>query len=320
MVENLCISSPEDRPLFQILSIQKKVKRDLKKWASSKPEPKKEIEMLRKLCANLQKELEKSDDQGIATQFQNAKVHLERALEKEFIDARQKAKCDWLLMGDEATAFFYAKMSNKRFNNKLTKIDVDGKENDGSDFANSAILYYQKLFNKEFQDAFPEIICKNIISDFGANYLNSDFTLDEIKMAIWSIKDNSSPGLDGFNSKFYKFHWNRLKDLILLALNDVFKTGDFLKEWNHTFLHLIPKKQHATNIQDYRPIACCNTLYKVLTKLLCQRLSLCMNQLISENQTAFIKDRHIADGILLAHELVRGLGRKDNGNMCIKLT
>jgi len=92
-------------------------------------------------------------------------------------------------------------------------------------------------------------------------FLNEQFTLDEIKVALWSIKDNYAPGPDGFNSRFYKLHWELMKNKIFEALNDVFKTGEIIKEWNHMFLHLIPKNKQATRIQDFRPIACCNTLY-----------------------------------------------------------
>lgn len=141
--------------------------------------------------------------------------------------------------------------------------------------------------------------------------------MEEIKFALWDIKDSSSPGPDGF--KFFKTHWNLSKDLIFKSLNDIFQKGLIIKEWNHTFLHLIPKKVHSTCIQDFRPIACCNTLYKVFTKILCNRLVPFMDKLVSPNHTAFIKGRSIGDGILFAHEIIRGLGGKDNKYMCIKV-
>jgi len=97
--------------------------------------------------------------------------------------------------------------------------------------------------------------------------LNTEFSIEEIKVALWSINDSSSPGPDGFNSRFYKIHWNSLKNLISVSLNHIFRTGEIIKEWNHTFLYLIPKNKFATKIQDFRPIAWCNTMYKVLTKI-----------------------------------------------------
>jgi len=110
-----------------------------------------------------------------------------------------------------------------------------------------------------------------------------------------------------------------MKPLLTIAMNDIFNSGAIIKECNHTFLHLIPKNNKATKIQDFRPIACYNTLYKVLAKILCRRLSLCLNQLVLDNQTTFIKDRSIGDDILLAHETIRGIVRKDNTNMCVKV-
>ena len=73
------------------------------------------------------------------------------------------------------------KMSNRRITNKVSKLDVNGKEVEGSHLVNSAIDYFKKLFNKNMNAEFPEIICKNIISEYGANFLNAELTAEEIK-------------------------------------------------------------------------------------------------------------------------------------------
>lgn len=72
-------------------------------------------------------------------------------------------------------------------------------------------------------------------------------------------------------------------------------------------------------VQWFGPMACCNIIYKVLAKVLCNRLNVCLYSPISENQCAFISTRSIRDGILYAHEMVRSFRKKDDSNMCIKI-
>jgi hypothetical protein len=73
---------------------------------------------------------------------------------------------------------------------------------------------------------------------------------------------------------------------------------------NSTILILIPTKKNASTMGDYRPIACCNLVYKCITKILANRMIPGLDEVISSNQGAFIPKRSIAENILLAQEVV----------------
>ena len=68
---------------------------------------------------------------------------------------------------------------------------------------------------------------------------------------------------------------------------------------------LIPKKDAAIEMKDYRPISCCNVLYKVISKIIANRLKATLPQCISPNQSAFVKDRLLVENLLLATEIVK---------------
>ena len=127
------------------------------------------------------------------------------------------------------------------------------------------------------------------------------------------------PISDGFNSKFYKLHWEKLNELIVTSMQQTFESGKIINEINHSVISLIPKVKTPKDMSDYRPISCCNTIYKILSKILCNRMKLVINDLISENQFAFLPSRNIHDGIMLAHESIKDFNKKGVRKMCIKI-
>jgi len=104
--------------------------------------------------------------------------------------------------------------------------------------------------------------------------------------------------------------WDCVKDTVLQAIWNFFKHDQLLKEQNHTFIALIPKKIGASSVHHYRPISLCNIIYKIISKLLANRLKPLLSNIISPFQTAFIPGRHIQDNSILAHEMLHSLKSK----------
>lgn len=130
-------------------------------------------------------------------------------------------------------------------------------------------------------------------------------TKDEIYSIIKCMPSNKSPGPDGFTAEFFKFTWSITGDLVVEAIQEFFETGQLLKEINCTLITLVPKCQQPIRVTDYRPISCCNIIYKCISKLLANRLKVCLPSIISKSQSAFIEGRKIVDNVLLAQEIVR---------------
>ncbi|XP_075080386.1 uncharacterized protein LOC142165898 [Nicotiana tabacum] len=103
----------------------------------------------------------------------------------------------------------------------------------------------------------------------------------------------------------------------MVVVLEFFRTGEMLKVLNHTVITVIPKSSHATNVGAYRTIAGCNTVYKVISKMMCNRLRLVLPKLISESQSAFVAVRTIVQNILICQDLVRLYNRKNTTQSCL---
>ena len=79
-------------------------------------------------------------------------------------------------------------------------------------------------------------------------------------------------------------------------------SGTFQRSLNSTFLLLIPKKERAEDLRDFRPISLVGSVYKLLAKVLVNRLKLVMGEVISDSQQAFVHGRQILDAVLIANE------------------
>lgn len=84
-----------------------------------------------------------------------------------------------------------------------------------------------------------------------------------------------------------------------------------------TTLCLVPKIQNASSIRDYRPIACCSVVYKLISKILTARMQSVVGNVVNCAQAGFIPGRSIADNILLASELIKGYSRKNSSPGCM---
>ena len=147
--------------------------------------------------------------------------------------------------------------------------------------------------------------------------LQAPYTPQEIKLAFMSLPKNKAPGPDGYPGEFFISHWNIVGADMIKAVGEFLQTGQLLQQWNSTILTLVPKKTNASKISDFRPIACCNSVYKVESKLLANRLKYVLPRLISNAQPAFIPGRLLVENFLLAIELVKGYNWKAISKRCM---
>ncbi|XP_021714658.1 uncharacterized protein LOC110682631 [Chenopodium quinoa] len=149
------------------------------------------------------------------------------------------------------------------------------------------------------------------------NLLISPVTDAEIDSAINGISDDKAPGVDGFNSRFFKHSWDIVKFEVYEAVHEFFDKGSLYPQWNCTTLTLVPKVQNPSFVKDFRPIACCTVLYKTISKVLTARIARVIGEVVDEAQAGFIPGKHIGDNILLATELIKGYNHRHITPRCM---
>nr|GEV96344.1 hypothetical protein [Tanacetum cinerariifolium] len=132
----------------------------------------------------------------------------------------------------------------------------------------------------------------------------------EVKNAMFEIDDSKAPGPDRYTARFYKSVWSVIGKDVCKAIQSFFVTGRLLGEVNATLISLVPKIQTPNKVSDFKPIACCNALYKCISKIITNRLKRFLGKLVHESQSAFVTEKQITDNILSSQELFRGYNRK----------
>ncbi|KAL0455380.1 UNVERIFIED_CONTAM: LINE-1 retrotransposable element O protein [Sesamum latifolium] len=116
---------------------------------------------------------------------------------------------------------------------------------------------------------------------------------NDVKTAVFDIAEDKAPGPDGYLAAFYKAAKLAIDDELTNAVQEFFNTGKLLKQINATLLTLIPKVAAPSTVGDYRPISCCNVLYKIITKIIVQRMQQVMQKIVSPSQNAFVLGRRM---------------------------
>ncbi|XP_021979830.1 uncharacterized protein LOC110875946 [Helianthus annuus] len=187
---------------------------------------------------------------------------------------KQKSKAEWLAAGDSNTKLFHNCVKMRNACNKIHSIqDVLGTGFMGMMFLVSGHMIRQ-------------------------------VTREEVKSAMFSIGENKAPGPDGYTSAFFKNSWDIVGDEVTKAVLDFFDNGKMLQQINHTIIALVPKNPSPNSVTDYRPISCCNVIYKCISKILTDRIKGSLDYLVDINQSAFVPGRKITDNILLTQELM----------------
>ena len=132
--------------------------------------------------------------------------------------------------------------------------------------------------------------------------LCAPFSEEDVSNDLFQMGSLKAPGTDGLPARFFQRNWAVLKSEIIAVVLEFFKSRDMPDGVNDTAIVLIPKIPFQKELKDFRPISLCNVIYKIVSKCLVNRLRPMLAELISENQSAFVRGRLISDNSIIAFE------------------
>ena len=118
------------------------------------------------------------------------------------------------------------------------------------------------------------------IGELERGWLERRFEKDEILLVVRDMEGDKAPGPDGFSMAFFHHCWRVVERDVLAVFEEFYQHNKFKKSLNATFIALILKKNDASNIRDFRPISLVGSLYKILAKVLANRLKVVLDQSI----------------------------------------
>ncbi|KAL2247317.1 UNVERIFIED_CONTAM: hypothetical protein Sindi_2584000 [Sesamum indicum] len=235
---------------------------------------------------------------------------LAKAAKLEQTMLHQRAKMEWMKDGDQCSRVFFRKIAQRRATRRILQInDEHGITHMEQEVViNEFVSYYRILLGGQRRRDMIDIRflrpwARHLVTEDETNSLLSPFTPSDVKEEVFDIAEDKAPGPNGYSSGFFKAAWPIVE-------------ARLLKQINTTLLALIPKVHSPMSVGDFRPISCCNVLYKIIAKLIVKRLSVVLDKVISPCQAAFVPGRSIGDNIMLAQELFSGYNQSRLPHRC----
>ncbi|XP_072066788.1 uncharacterized protein [Arachis hypogaea] len=270
-------------------------KEELKKWS------KKTLKRADKEIHKLKEELKKLQDSELTQEkqekIQQIKENIAALWKQEEKYWRQRARLKWLKWGDKNTSFFHATTIQRRGRNRIDKLRNKAGSwiEDRKDIIKHIEERFDALFtsnNKRNYESVQSNIPVRVTEDMNRELI-SEVTEEEISKAVFSMGSLKASGPDGLNGLFYQKYWEIIKKEVCAVVREFFRSGFLPEEISETIVVLIPKVKDPEELNQLRPISCCNFIYKIITRVIVLRLKGLLEDIVSPTQSAFVGGRLI---------------------------
>ena len=172
--------------------------------------------------------------------------------------------------------------------------------------------FYLNLYTRD-SFTFARFLVQNAflkLNEIGIKEIKALISTEEIKMAVFNMFPLKALGPDGLHAMFFQNEWDIMGRLVCDLMQEIFKNPQKIRENNDTILLHVLKVNNPKYLKQFKPISLCNGAYKIITKLIVNRLKPYLSYLISSNQCNFILGRHSIDNVIMAQEMIHAMQSK----------
>uniref|UniRef100_A0A2N9G6K5 Reverse transcriptase domain-containing protein n=1 Tax=Fagus sylvatica TaxID=28930 RepID=A0A2N9G6K5_FAGSY len=284
-------------PMYSVWEKIHECRRDLRVWSRTN-------------FRNIKQQIRETEDQLKQAEANSMRGHdhaqviilkekLQILLAKDERVWKQRSRVEWLREGDQNTRYFHSKATQRHRRNYV----------------------YRLKNNSAHVEQVAECITPMVTAEMNRSLIK-EFTSAEVFKALKQMAPLKAPGPDGLPPVFFQKYWHLIGEDVTKAVLTCLNTGKILKAINHTHITLIPKVKNPEDVKEFRPISLCNVIYKLISKVLTNRLKSMLPHIVSESQSAFVPGRLITDNILVAFETLHHMHHQKKGKtgtMALKL-
>ena len=160
----------------------------------------------------------------------------------------------------------------------------------GEEVEDVILKYFTEIYSTTFPIEFEVslgAVDKKVSKAMNAKLLK-EFKEEEVLQALMQMHPTKSPGPDGMSPIFYQKYWDVVGPQVVQCVIHTLRIGIMPQGVNDTYICLIPIFKCPQKIIEYRPISLCNVIYKLVSKVLANRLKGVLPEVVNDAQSAFV--------------------------------
>lgn len=256
-------------------------------------------------------QLTSSTDPASSRRILEIKAKLNEIEQEDINGAIIRSRVQWQNEGEKSTKYFYNLERKQGTERQITELrdEIGNIYKEKSDILKYVKTFYENKFSytdleNEACDALLDSVTRRL-TDEQRDEQAGPFTMSELERVKAKMSRSKAPGNDGLTVEFYDQCWNFIKHDLLEVINEIAATGRIPLSMTQAAITLIYKnKGERSSLNNWRAISLCNVDYKFLTGMIAARMDPYLSQLIHEDQSCGIRNRHIEDPLIYMHSMI----------------
>ena len=255
------------------------------------------------------RELEASTvDENTMQQLEELRIQLQQIRNKRIEGMMVRSRVKWMQDGEKGSRYFCSLEKRNFVDKSMGFIEKGNGEiiSEQKNILNEVKKFYENLYSfKAVKEVDLKATMTNapVLSDEDSELIEGQVTFAEAAAALKNMKNNKSPGPDGFTVEFYKFFFTDIGVFLVRSVNNGFQEELLSVTQRQGLITCIPKEDKPKQyINNWRPISLLNTAYKIASACITNRLKTVLPNIIHESQTGFLKGRYIGENLRLLYD------------------